>query len=193
MGEVEYSPLPAAEPSDDSEGTRCGAWVVCEAGTEGCDPESEESREENEQHLRVVLQTLRDNQLYAKFLKCEFWLSSVAFLGHIVSTKGIHVDLKKIEAVKNWPRLASATEFRSFLGLAGYYCRFVEGFSSIVAPMIRFNQKDVQFRWSDECEASFQKLKTVLNTASVLVLPTGLRPYMVYCDASRIELGAMLM
>ena len=99
------------------------------------------SREEHEQHLRVVLQTLRDSQLYAKFSKCDFWLSSVAFLGHVVSAEGIQVDPKKIEAVKNWPRPASATEIRSFLGLAGYYHRFVEGFSSIAAPMTRLTQK----------------------------------------------------
>ena len=91
------------------------------------------SQEEHEKHLRVVLQTLKDSQLYAKFSKCEFWLSSVAFLGHVVSAAGIQVDPKKIEAVKNWPRPASATDIQSFLGLAGYYHRFVEGFLSIAA------------------------------------------------------------
>ena len=79
------------------------------------------SREEHEQHLRIVLQTLKDSQLYAKFSKCEFWLSSVAFLGHVVSVEDIQVDPKKIEAVQNWPRPTSATEIHSFLGLAGYY------------------------------------------------------------------------
>ncbi|XP_070016992.1 uncharacterized mitochondrial protein AtMg00860-like [Nicotiana sylvestris] len=93
--------------------------------------------------------------------------------------KGIQVDLKKIEAVKDWPRPPSATEFRSFLGLTGYYHRLT--------------QKGAQFRWSDECEASFQKLKAALATALVLVLPTGSGPYTVYCDASRIGLGAVLM
>jgi len=90
-----------------------------------------ETREDYEQHLRTVLQTLREMKLYAKFSKCEFWLDSVAFLGHIVSSEGIKVDPKKVEAVQSWPRPSSATEIRSFLGLAGYYRRFVEGFSSI--------------------------------------------------------------
>ena len=87
------------------------------------------SREDHEQHLRTVLQTLREKKLYAKFSKCEFWLDSVAFLGHVVSSEGIQVDPKKIEAVPNCPRPSSATEIRSFIGLAGYYRRFMEGFS----------------------------------------------------------------
>ena len=120
-------------------------------------------------------------------------MSSVAFLGHVVSSEGIQVDPKKIEAVKNWPRPVLATEIRSFLGLAGYYRQFVEGYSSIAAPMTRLTQKGAQFRWSYECETSFQKLKTALTTAPVLVLPTGSGPYTVYCDASRIGLGAVLM
>nr|GFD01146.1 putative reverse transcriptase domain-containing protein [Tanacetum cinerariifolium] len=85
------------------------------------------SKEEHEDHLRTVLQTLRQEKLYAKFSKCEFWLSSVAFLGHIVSAEGITMDLTKVEAITKWPRPMSVTEVRSFLGLAGYYCRFVEG------------------------------------------------------------------
>ncbi|XP_070020907.1 uncharacterized mitochondrial protein AtMg00860-like [Nicotiana sylvestris] len=95
------------------------------------------SREEHEQHLRVVLQTLRDSQLYAKFSKCEFWLSLVAFLGQVVSSEGIQMDPKKIAAVKDWRRPTSAAEIRSFLGLAGYYRQFVEGFSSIAALMTK--------------------------------------------------------
>jgi hypothetical protein len=79
------------------------------------------SREKHEQHLRMVLQTLRDHQLYGKFSKSEFWLESVAFLGHLVSRNGIKVDPQKIEAVKQWLRPTSATKIRSFLGLAGYY------------------------------------------------------------------------
>ncbi|XP_070001766.1 uncharacterized mitochondrial protein AtMg00860-like [Nicotiana sylvestris] len=102
-------------------------------------------REQHEQHLRVALKTLRDSQLYAKFLKCEFWLSSVAFLGHVVSAGGIQVDLKEIEVVKNWRRPMSAIEIQSFLGLEGYYRQFVEGFSSIAAPMTRLTQKGAQF------------------------------------------------
>uniref|UniRef100_A0A0V0GQG3 Putative ovule protein n=1 Tax=Solanum chacoense TaxID=4108 RepID=A0A0V0GQG3_SOLCH len=117
------------------------------------------SEKEHAKHLRIALQTLRDHKLYAKFSKCEFWLKSVAFLGHVVSGEGIRVDNQKIEAVKNWPRPTSPTEIRSFLGLAGYYRRFVEGFSSIAVPLTRLTQKKVKFQWSDECEKSFQDLK----------------------------------
>ena len=88
-------------------------------------------------HLRYVLQTLREHQLYAKFSKCEFWLDYVAFLGHVVSKDGIQVDPKKIEAILEWPRPTIATEVRSFLGLASYYMRFVKDFSKIAVPLTR--------------------------------------------------------
>ncbi|XP_070056592.1 uncharacterized protein [Nicotiana tomentosiformis] len=150
-------------------------------------------REEHEQHLRVVFQTLKDNQLYAKLSKCEFWLDSIALLGDVVSSDSINVDSKKVEAVQNWPRPTSTMEIRSFLGLAGYYRGFVKGFSSITAPLTKLTQKIVSFRWSDEYEESFQKLKIALTTAPVVVLPTCLGPYTVYCDAWRIGLGVVLM
>ncbi|XP_070039921.1 uncharacterized protein [Nicotiana tomentosiformis] len=148
-------------------------------------------REEHKQHLRIVLQTLRDSQLYSKFSKCEFWLDSIPLLGYIVLAEGMEVDPKKIEVVQNWPRPTLATEIQSFLGLAGYYRRFVDGFSSIVAPLTKLTQKGAPFRWSVEYELSFQKLKTVLTTT--LVLPTGSGSYTVYCDASPFRPGAILM
>ncbi|XP_070039439.1 uncharacterized mitochondrial protein AtMg00860-like [Nicotiana tomentosiformis] len=150
-------------------------------------------REEHEKHLRVVLQTLKDSQLYAKFSKCKLWLDSIAFFGHVVSSDGINIDLKKIEAVQNCPRPTSVAKIQSFLSLIGYYYHFVEGFSYITATLTKFTQKGVSFLWSGECEESFQKIKTALTTAPVLVLPTSLRPYTVYCEASRIGLGVVLM
>ena len=129
------------------------------------------SKEEHEHHLRIVLGILKEKKLYTKFSKCEFWLSSVAFLGHVVSKEGIMVDPKKIEVVRDWVKPASVTQIQSFLGLAGYYRRFVEGFSSIASPLTRLTQKEVTFQWSDECEVSFQKLKTLLTTAPILTLP----------------------
>jgi len=89
---------------------------------------------DHEQHLRVVLQTLRENQLYAKLDKCEFWLQEVVFLGHVISAEGILVDPRKVEAILKWERPTNVTEIRSFLGLAGYYRRFIEGFSTIASP-----------------------------------------------------------
>ena len=93
----------------------------------------------------MVLQTLRDHQLYAKFLKYKFWLDQVAFLGHVVSKDGIQVYPKKIEVVAEWPRPITVIEIRSFLGLAGYYMRFVKDFSKIAAPLTRLTQKNVKF------------------------------------------------
>ena len=95
------------------------------------------SVEEHEEHLRLVLGRLQREKLYAKFSKCDFWLEQVSFLGHIVSRDGIAVDPEKIKAVVEWPTPKSVTEIRSFLGLAGYYRRFVEGFSKIAGPMTR--------------------------------------------------------
>ncbi|EOY03078.1 Retrotransposon protein, putative [Theobroma cacao] len=151
------------------------------------------SRKEHEQHLKIVLQILKEHQLYAKFSKCEFWLESVAFLGHVVSKDGIQVDSKKIEAVEKWPRPTSVTEIRSFVGLAGYYRRFVKDFSKIVAPLTKLTCKDAKFEWSDAYENSFEKLKACLTIAPVLSLPQGTRGYMVFCDASRVGLGCVLM
>ena len=98
------------------------------------------SEEEHASHLRVVLQTLKERQLFAKFSKCEFWLQFVAFLGHIVSSEGIRIDSQNIEAVKQWPRPTSATDIRSFFGLSGYYRRFLDGFSSIASTLTRVLQ-----------------------------------------------------
>ena len=104
-----------------------------------------ETEEDHEDHLKVVIQTLRDHQLYAKFSKCEFWLTEVRFLGHVVSASGVSVDPEKVEAVMSWERPKSVFEIRSFLRLAGYYRRFIEDFSRLAAPMTKLTQKEVKF------------------------------------------------
>ena len=149
--------------------------------------------EEHASHLRVALQSLKDCQLIAKFNKCEFWLQSVAFLGHVVSSEGIRVDPQKIEAVKQCPKPTSAIDIRSFLGLTSYYKWFAEGFSSIASPLTRLTQKMVKFQCSDDCEKIFAELKTRFTTALVLTLLEGSDGYVIYCDASRVGLGCVLM
>ena len=143
------------------------------------------SAQEHEQHLRVVLEKLRANKLYAKFSKCEFWLEKVAFLGHILTAEGVAVDSEKVEAVSNWQQPTNVSEIRSFLGLAGYYRRFIEGFSKIARPMTELLKKDKKFTWTESCERSFQELKNRLTTAPVLTLPDIHRDFVIYCDASR--------
>ena len=152
-----------------------------------------QSEWEHEYHLRIVLQLLRDHQLYAKFSKCEFWLTEVRFLGHVVSASGVSVDLEKVEAVMSWERPKSVFEIRSFLGLARYYRRFMEVFSRIAEPMTRLNRKEVKFEWDDRCEEAFQELKRRLTSAPILIVPNRGQGYTVYCDASRAGLGCVLM
>ncbi|CAN4119868.1 unnamed protein product [Withania somnifera] len=118
------------------------------------------SKSDHERHLALILRTPREHKLYAKFSKCEFWLESVAFLGHVVSKVGISVDPAKVRAVRDWPRPTTVTEVRSFVGTAGYYRRFVKGFSSIAAPLTRLTRKNVVFRWLEECERAFLNLRT---------------------------------
>ena len=105
------------------------------------------NKEDHEEHLRVVLQILRENQLYAKFNKCQFWLDSVAFLGHVISAEGVSVDPQKIEAIVNWKPPTNVTEIRSFLGLAGYYRKFVEGFMKLASPLTKLTRKEEKFVW----------------------------------------------
>ena len=107
----------------------------------------------------TTLKTLRRHQLYGQLDKSEFWLTEVNFLGHVVSEAGIAIDHSKVEAVQEWQRPTNVFEVRSFLGLAGYYRRFVEDFSRIAAPMTRLTRKGVKFDWNEECENAFQELK----------------------------------
>ncbi|KAK1608547.1 hypothetical protein QYE76_032220 [Lolium multiflorum] len=148
---------------------------------------------EHAEHLRIVLQTLREHQLYAKFSKCEFWLDQVEFLGHVISKDGIAVNPSKVASVLDWEAPKNVKEIRGFLGMAGYYRRFIEGFSKIAGPMTKLLRKNTPFVWSDECEKSFQTLKEKLTTAPVLAVPEDGKDYTVYCDASKHGLGCVLM
>ncbi|WVZ84710.1 hypothetical protein U9M48_031705 [Paspalum notatum var. saurae] len=151
------------------------------------------NEKEHEEHLRIVLSRLREHKLYAKFSKCAFWLKEVAFLGHILSAKGVAVDPSKVEDVLNWKQPQTVTQIYSFLGLAGYYRRFINDFSKITKPMIALTQKNAKFAWSPKCEEAFGTLKKLLTSAPVLAQPNITKPFDVYCDASSSGLGCVLM
>nr|GEU95557.1 putative reverse transcriptase domain-containing protein [Tanacetum cinerariifolium] len=151
------------------------------------------SKEEHEAYLKINLDLLKREKLYAKFLKCEFWLKEVQFLGHVVNREGIHVDPSKVESVKNWKTPESPLEIRSFLGLAGYYRRFIENFSKIAKPLTQLTQKNKAYVWGDKQEEAFCILKEKLCNAPVLALPDGPNDFVVYCDASNQGFGCVLM
>ena len=144
------------------------------------------SRSENDymRHLRIVLQVLKDNKFFAKLSKCEFWLRSVAFLGDIVSSEGVEVDPRNTEVGKSCPKTLSPTDIQCFLGLAGYYKRFVERFLSIASPLKTLTQKKSIFEWSESCEKSFQLLKDRLTSTLVLTLSEDTKGFVVYFVAS---------
>jgi hypothetical protein len=144
-----------------------------------------ENDSDHEEHLRMVLQKLWDNQLYAKFTKYEFWLDEVHFLGHIIFKGGISVDPAKVTVIVGWKIPSTVSKVRCFLGLAGYYRRFIEGFSKIAKPMTSLLEKGKEFKWTLECQESFNQLRFKLMAALVLVMPDLQKNFDIYCDASR--------
>ncbi|XP_073289382.1 uncharacterized mitochondrial protein AtMg00860-like [Primulina huaijiensis] len=128
-----------------------------------------------------------ERRVYAKFIKYEFWLDRVAFLGHIVSRDGIEVDPSKVEAFRDWPVPKSVTEIRSFLGLVGYYGKFIQDFSSVAVPMTALTKKNAKFIWYSECQESFDRLKLALTTAPVLAMPSEHGEFVVYAVTSKLD------
>ncbi|XP_019183693.1 PREDICTED: uncharacterized protein LOC109178513 [Ipomoea nil] len=125
------------------------------------------NKEEHEKHLRTILQTLREKQLYAKLSKCKFWKDNVAFLGHVITKEGIMVDPAKIQAIKEWPTPTTVSEIRSFLELAGYYRRFVPDFTKVAQPMMRLMKKEISFQWDTSCALAFQGLKERYHSTGI--------------------------
>nr|GEV49056.1 putative reverse transcriptase domain-containing protein [Tanacetum cinerariifolium] len=142
-------------------------------------------KEEHEEHLKLILELLKKEELYAKFSKCEFWIPKVQFLRHVIDSKGIHVDTAKIKSIKDWVSPKTSTDICQFLGLVGYYRKFIEGFSKIAKSMTKQTQKNVKFDWGEKEEAAFQLIKQNMCSAPILALPKGLENFIVYCDASR--------
>eukprot|EP00253_Pinus_taeda_P005349 PITA_05349 len=149
--------------------------------------------EEHCEHLRIVLQTLRKHQLYAKFSKCDFFMEEIQYLGHVISKEGIAVDPEKIKAIMDWPIPKDVTDVRSFMGLAGYYRRFMAGFSKVAFPITSLQKKGKLFHWTPDCQKSFEQLKHLLTTAPVLSIVDPNKDYVVCTDASKEGLGGVLM
>jgi hypothetical protein len=150
------------------------------------------SEEENEHHLRMVLQVLREHQLYAKLRKCSFYKKQIHYLGHIISTDGIAMDPEKIEAIIEWSVPKNVTKVRSFMGLVGYYMIFIDGFSKIAHPITLFQRKSVKFQWTLDCEKSFQHLKQLLTSAPILRIADPNEEFIVCTDACKEGLGGVL-
>src|SRR4051812_36179714 len=151
------------------------------------------NEEEHAEHLRLILQKLREHKLYAKYSKCEFWLPKVTYLGHVISKDGIAVTPERIQAILDWTPPKTVKQVQSFLGLASYCCCFVENFSKIARPLTNLLHKGVKFEWTDKCQESFQALKDKLTSPPVLAPPDTQKDFVIYCDASRQGLGCVLM
>jgi hypothetical protein len=138
------------------------------------------NEEEHEERLRLVLHKLREKQLHAKLSKCDFWLKEVSFLGHVITEGGVKVDPGKVRDVLNWNPRRNVSEFRSFLGLAGHYRRFIEGFSKIARPLMKLLEKTREFKWTAACDGSFEELKRCLTLAPILKFLNIHKPFDIY-------------
>ncbi|GKA43421.1 putative reverse transcriptase domain-containing protein [Tanacetum coccineum] len=146
------------------------------------------NKEEHANHLRIILELLKKEKLYAKFSKCDFWIHIIQFIGHLIDSQGLHVDPAKIEEVKNWTSPTTPTEIRQFLGLAGYYRRFIKDFSKIAKSLTELTHKNMKYIWGEDQESAFQLLKQKLCEAPILALPKGNDDFVVYCDASHQDI-----
>jgi hypothetical protein len=141
------------------------------------------NREEHEEHLRLVLKVLRENHLYTKFNKCDFFQKQVHYLGHVISKEGGAVDPDKIRSIMEWPTPKDVSDIRYFIGLAGYYRRFIKGFSKIGCPITALQKKGIKFIWTSKCEEIFQGLKYLLTHALVLKIAYPDNNFLVCIDA----------
>jgi len=148
--------------------------------------------EEHEEHLRIVLQTLRKHQLYAKFNKCNFYQKKIQYLGHVISIKGIAFDPEKVRAIMEWLVPKDVANIQSFMGITRYYRRFIEGLFKIAYHITSLQKKWTKFNWSQKCQDSFNKLKELLTTAPILKVEDPGKEFILCVDASKEGLGGVL-
>ena len=151
------------------------------------------NEEEHKEHLRLTLQLLREHRLYAKLSKCDFYKDRIQYLGHIISEEDISIEPEKIETIMNWPTPRNVMDIRSFMGLPGYYKRFIEGFSKVAHAITSLQKKGTKFEWTTKCEESFQWLKNLLTSAPVLKVADPKKDFVVCINACRQGLGGFLM
>jgi hypothetical protein len=149
------------------------------------------TQEEHLEHLRKVFELLRENKLFAKLTNCRFAKSELEYFGHVVGKDGIKVDPQKIETVTTWARPNDVSQLRSFLGLNNYFRRFIQGYSTLVAPLTHLTRKDVKYIWTEQCQESFEGVKYALTHAPVLSVPIFGERFEVICDAFLLGIGAV--
>ena len=149
--------------------------------------------EEHYEHLKIILQTLREHQGYAKYNKCDLFKEHIQYLVHIITKDGIVVDREKIKTIMEWPVPKDMVDIRSFMGLDGYYMRFIEGFSRVAYPITSLQKKGKTFKWNMKCHKSFNQLKHLLNTAPILSIADPNKDYVVCTDANKEGVGGVLM
>jgi hypothetical protein len=148
--------------------------------------------EDHQRHVRLVLDALREQKLYAKESKCEFFKHEVEFLGHRVGRDGVRMMEDKVQAIREWPTPRSVRDVRAFLGTAGYYRKFIRDFSAIAAPLSELTKDSVKFEWTASHESAFVRLKAAIAQGPVLILPNPSLPFVVHTDASGYAVGAVL-
>lgn len=150
------------------------------------------SWEEHLRHVKMVLLTLRNHKLYVKREKCQFGQVQVKYLGHVISKEGVAMDPDKVALMVDWPKPTSLKALQGFLGLTGYYRKFVEDYGKIARPLTNMLKKD-SFLWNPDAEMAFEELKVVMTQSPVLTLPNFTKPFVVECDASNTGIGGVLM